>query len=339
MKFSKQKYDEIASFILEKISNDGTGISKAVVENFNVSRSTAVNIINKLIEDNIIDKVQRDKYTLKRTSFRTQLYRSEGQLKDETYIYEQHVAPLLKDCNENSQIIWEYAFSEIMNNAIEHSGANAVIINVSKSYINTIISVLDDGIGIFKKIMEFYNLNSIEEARTELFKGKVTTDSSRHSGEGIFFTSRIMDLFFITSDKEVFMIDKFNESASTHDEFFDQNGTFVYMELSNHTNKELTDVFNQYSNVDDGFSKTSIPVKFFFEKSPVSRSQARRLVSNLDKFSEIELDFDGVPTMGQGFAHELFVVFVKNHDDIKVTPINMNENVSSMYNHVIKTKL
>ncbi len=38
--------------------------------------------------------------------------------------------------------------------------------------------------------------------------------------------------------------------------------------------------------------------------------------------------------MGQGFAHRIFVVFRQAHPQILLTPINMNEAVTKMYNHV-----
>ena len=39
--------------------------------------------------------------------------------------------------------------------------------------------------------------------------------------------------------------------------------------------------------------------------------------------------------MGQGFAHQVFVVFRREHPNISLVPINMNEPVTKMYNHVM----
>ena len=60
-------------------------------------------------------------------------------------------------------------------------------------------SVSDDGIGIFLKIQQALNLLDTREAILELAKGKLTTAPDHHSGEGIFFTSRVMDAFDIQS--------------------------------------------------------------------------------------------------------------------------------------------
>ena len=68
---------------------------------------------------------------------------------------------------------------------------------------------------------------------------------------------------------------------------------------------------------------------------PVARSQAKRLYFGFDKFESIILDFEGVDDIGQGFAHELFVVFKRNNPDIELKCINMNESVSKMLAHVM----
>ena len=38
--------------------------------------------------------------------------------------------------------------------------------------------------------------------------------------------------------------------------------------------------------------------------------------------------------MGQGFAHELFVVFKKKHQDVELEVINANDDVKKMLSHV-----
>lgn len=78
-------------------------------------------------------------------------------------------------------------------------------------------------------------------------------------------------------------------------------------------------------------------MKNVFDSSPVSRSQAKRICNRLEKFKEVLLDFDGVQWMGQGFAHQLFVVFANQHPDIRLIPINMNEDITKMHLHVIQT--
>jgi hypothetical protein len=78
-------------------------------------------------------------------------------------------------------------------------------------------------------------------------------------------------------------------------------------------------------------------LKNIFDSAPISRSQAKRLCNRLEKFEEVILDFEGISWMGQGFAHQMFVVFKNAHPSITIKPINMNDSVENMYNHVMKS--
>ena len=91
--------------------------------------------------------------------------------------------------------------------------------------------------GITKTVSE-----SLDKAIEELFKGKLTTDSLHHLGEGIFFTSRMMDDFLILSDGKVFCINRYNESI-LNDIGMQTAGTVVYMSLSNMSTKTAKECF------------------------------------------------------------------------------------------------
>ena len=52
----------------------------------------------------------------------------------------------------------------------------------------------------------------------------------------------------------------------------------------------------------------------------VSRSEAKLLLSRLEQFRDVELDFAGVDTVGQGFADEVFRVWPLVHPNTTITP-------------------
>ena len=106
------------------------------------------------------------------------------------------------------------------------------------------------------------------------------------------------------------------------------------MTLANDSRKQARDIFDQFASIDGGFAKTRIPLRHYFERAPVARSQAKRLCGRLETFREVELDFEDLDWMGQGFAHELFVVFPKEHPEVKLIPLHMNTDVQKMYVHV-----
>jgi len=242
----------------------------------------------------------------------------------------------IKHLPENIKHIWAYAISEMVNNVIDHSDGETMKVIVEQNYLTTSVRIIDDGVGIFEKIRSHFSFASIDEAICELFKGKLTTDEANHSGEGIFFTSRMMDSFYIVSDGKIFSTNRFDNDIIL-DEGENKKGTSVYMTLSNLTSRTAREIFDQYSSVDGGFTTTRIPLKNIFDTAPVSRSQAKRICNRLENFKEVIIDFDGISWIGQGFAHQIFVVFKNAHPDISITPIKMNESVEGMYLHVIKT--
>ncbi len=145
----------------------------------------------------------------------------------------------------------------------------------------------------------------------------------------------MMDDFYIISDGKIFTINKFNNSTIKDIAARETAGTCVFMSLSNFTHKESREVFDLYANVEGGFTKTIIPMKNIFASFPVSRSQAKRVCNRLEKFQEVDIDFEDVKWMGQAFAHQLFVVFANEHPEIKIMPTGMNADVRKMYTHVM----
>jgi helix-turn-helix, type 11 domain-containing protein len=337
MKFTKDRKQSIKHYILEKIDQDTPSISKTVADTFSINPSTIHSYINELVKDNVIVKVKHGQYELVNKEYSYLLKRENGDLDDDTYAFDICLKEHIEGFENNVQDIWSYTFSEMINNVMEHSLADSVKITISQNFLATCVMIEDNGIGIFQKIKDYFKLSSIEDAICELFKGKLTTDTKNHSGEGIFFSSKLMDDFLIISSSKIFTTNKYDEGKILSLVLENQKGTCVFMELSNFSHKTAKEIFDAYSNVDGGFVKTKIPLKNIFDTSPVSRSQAKRICNRLDKFKEVIVDFDEIEWLGQGFAHQLFVVFANSHPGIILTPINMNEDVTKMYNHVKNT--
>ncbi len=338
MKFDLEKKHAIMQYIIEKIAEKSDSIVASVQKTFAINESTVYSYIKKLLQKEIIKKIRRGEYELinQKTSF--VLHRNNGDLDDDSYAYSKYLKNVINDLEENVKGIWEYTFSEMINNVIDHSQAACAFVEVSRNYLETVVTIVDDGIGIFEKIKTHFNLDSYDDAVCELFKGKLTTDETKHSGEGIFFSSKIMDGFLIHSSGKLFAVNKYDDSQTLDlPEFSNKQGTVVVMSLSNHSKKQAKEIFDEYSDAESRFVKTIIPLKNIFETSPVSRSQARRICNQLPKFEEVILDFDKVDWMGQGFAHQIFVVFQNEHPAIKLSPVNMNESIRKMYNHVTKS--
>lgn len=344
MSFTEEKREKIKRYILEKIDTNQKNLAKKTAQTFEISLNTVYRYLKELEEKEIIVK-NGSKYEFIESTHVFMLKRSKGDLFEEDEIYSKYVSNFIKDLPENVEKIWQYSFTEMMNNAIDHSEAENVALFIFQNYLSTTIMIEDDGIGIFRKIKEYYNYDSLDDAVNELFKGKLTTDKNNHSGEGIFFTSRVLDRFAAISDGKIFTHDKYMEVLRNLDDtanlkdWKNQKGTLILMELSNFSNKIIREVFDMFADAEGGFFRTHIPIKNIYESYPVSRSQAKRLCHRFEKFKEVELDFQGIVEIGQGFAHEIFVVFQNAHQDVKLIPVNMTEEVERMINHVKRTAM
>lgn len=250
-------------------------------------------------------------------------------------VWENYVAPQLIDLPDNVLSVWNYCFTEIFNNAIDHSDGTSAWVLVDRRTNQTRITVGDDGEGIFQKIRRSFGLKDPRQAILELVKGKLTTDPSNHTGEGIFFSSRAVDQFAILSRGIAFV----HDCEANEDWFLQakkQYGTSVIMELANDSPTQLTEVFDDFTSDDGdfGFDKTIVPVRLAAEDGTrlISRSQAKRLLARIDRFKNVIFDFASVTEVGQGFADQVFRVFAKQHPDVRVDTINAIEPVQRMIN-------
>lgn len=231
---------------------------------------------------------------------------------------------------ENITNILNYAFNEMLNNAIEHSESHFIEITMKKEDEGICFEVKDKGIGILNSIMRKKKLNNEMEAIQDLLKGKLTTAPEAHSGEGIFFTSKTADTFIIRGSKKEIFFNNIIDEVFIRD-LKDVKGTKVKFYIKINSKKELNSVFREYSDDSFEFSKTKVKVKLYKMNSEyISRSQARRVLSGLDKFKTIFLDFKGVKIIGQGFADEVFRVWKLRYPEINIIPQNTDENVEFM---------
>ncbi len=336
MKFSEEKKTSIKRYILEKIDRGEENICLAVIDNFNLNETTFYKYINEMLEEKIIQKVHRGKYQLVSKKYQYHLSRKSGDLDGDTIAYNKCLAKHVKKFGKNIEQIWAYVFSEMTNNVMDHSNAEKLDIVIEQNYLLTKVWMFDDGIGIFKKIKKHFKLENVEEAVNELFKGKITTDAKHHSGEGIFFSSRMMDEFCIVSDNRIFSHNKYNQEYLQTLKIPFKTGTAVLMKLSNFSRRTPRDIFIQFENSEGEFEKTNINLKMIFDTDPISRSQAKRLCNGLERFKTIELDFESIEWMGQGFADQIFRVFANEHPKIIIKPVNMNADVKKMYKHVLR---
>lgn len=237
------------------------------------------------------------------------------------------------DTRENIQRIVRHGFTEMVNNAIDHSKSRTIEIDCRKTETAVTFVVRDFGIGIFNNVRDKFRLPGTLAAVQEILKGKATTDPKNHTGEGVFFTSKIADVFVIDSFEKRLTINNLLPDIFIADRKTIK-GTRVSFSIHLSSRRDLAGVFNAFTgNGGDGagFDKTRITVKLFqFGQDLPSRSEAKRVTMNLENFKVVELDFSGVGTIGQAFADEVFRVWQNRHPDVQLISTNINENVEFM---------
>jgi len=313
-----------------------------MAQKFGFSRQRAHRYIAREVKNgNIIKigKTNKTRYFLaggKHIEFNVQI--ESGLAEDR--VWSQYVKPMILKYPNNIQKICAYGFTEIFNNAIDHSGGTTIYTDIEISNNNIIITIIDNGVGIFQKIQRALNLQSVREAILHLSKGKFTTDPSKHTGEGIFFTSRIFDSFSILSDDMFYTFkDRDWFLSSEKRESFGQ-GTLIKMLVALDSNKTPKEIMDQFSNQEIGFGKTIVAVALSADPNDphVSRSQAKRLLMGLEKFKQVVLDFKGVESIGQAFVDEVFRVFKREHPQIDIQYVNANDEVDNMIKRGLATE-
>jgi len=240
--------------------------------------------------------------------------------------------PGLRALTESARHIFSYAFTEMLNNAIEHSRSEWINVSIYQDKSMICFDVVDQGVGVYNNLMKKFKVKTELEAIQELLKGKRTTAPKKHSGEGIFFTEKISDVFELEGGKSALVIDNARNDIAVK-EIDKRKGTKVLFKINGKSRKNLTKLFNEYTDEEYKFSKTRVLVKLY-EKGVdyVSRSQARRVLYGLEKFKTIVLDFDKIKGIGQGFADEVFRLYSREHPEVKILPRNASKTVMFMIN-------
>lgn len=332
----------VREFILRNVVEHSGNISSLAAKQFGLTRATINLYTKRLIEEGLLTatgKTRARRYALKNTVNLNFQITGITRLSEEDVVWRFRILPEISNLSQNIVDICHYGFTEIYNNVIDHSLSDDAIIKYEQNYCKVSMVIIDHGVGIFEKIQKDFNLSDPRSALLELAKGKLTSDKTRHSGWGIYFTSRMFDLFQIRSGDLFYSRErKRNDDwlIETGDIGRHINGTLVYMEISTDAPWAPRDIFEKYQGDDMGFRKTHVPVKLgnYPGEQLVSRSQAKRVLARFDQFSEVLLDFEGVEYIGQPFADEIFRVFHNAHPEITLGATRANPNIRKMIEFV-----
>jgi anti-sigma regulatory factor (Ser/Thr protein kinase) len=242
---------------------------------------------------------------------------------------EADASPAMEEVGVNARDIAAYALTEIVNNSIDHSGGKRVEVALGRRHGVLEIDITDDGVGAFEHLRRTLGLPSALDAIAEVSKGRVTTAPERHAGEGLFFVSKSADLFRLEANGHAWIVDNRRDDVAVGPSTRTK-GTHTHVEISERTKKTMRELFDAFTD-DFDFVKTRIVVSLFQHGVEfISRSEAKRLLSGLEKFRDVVLDFRGVRSIGQGFADEVFRVWASAHPTTVIRHENASEPVEFM---------
>lgn len=338
------RFDELVRSVTKDVVEHPRDLTRHYADRLGVSRVAANRYIQRLESEGWIARSGPSTHPVFSPGYKrrhARLYPLSGL--EEHVAWERDFKPYFQ-LTSNVQSIASHGFTEMVNNAIDHSAGQSVYVWVSQDESTLQIIISDDGVGIFAKITTALGLPGMRQALFELAKGKLTTDPSKHTGEGVFFTSRMFDTFGIDANGLQFD----HDANSPHDWLQEATGVFpggtaVYMRISLTSTRTTAEVYAQYTNApgDYDFSKTVVPMKLarFGDELLVSRSQAKRLIARFDRFRTVILDFADVQEIGQAFADELFRVYADGHREVELLPKNMTAQVERMWLRAVAPRI
>lgn len=331
----RKRGEAIREYIVQNVATHSTDITSITAKKFGITRQAVNHHVRRLVDQDSLTvggTRSRPIYQLRPDSQHEYHFDLDGTL-EEDVLWRDVALQHLGDIPSNVIGIWEYGFTEMVNNAIDHSAGTHLDIFVDRfrPYIDIYIS--DNGVGIFKKIRDAMNLEDERHAVLELAKGKFTTDPDNHTGEGIFFSSRMFDEFAVLSGDVYYAHDYDDPTEWIALASKKRKGTIVLMRLKNNCNRTVAKVFDEYAGPEDyAFTKTVVPVDLaqYGDDTLVSRSQAKRMLTRIDRFTKVIFDFDNVESIGHSFADEVFRVFANRHPEIAISVINDKPKVRKM---------
>ena len=148
MSLTRDKRFEIKHYIMEKLDAADSDLVKKTSTAYGISDKTVYRYLKELAAEGLIFKEGR-RYFLKSLSEKFELDRLESVSLGEDIIYKQTVLKYIQELPENVRGIWDYAFTEVMNNALEHSEAEKIFPNELKKIQSKIFLIVSKNLIFF----------------------------------------------------------------------------------------------------------------------------------------------------------------------------------------------
>lgn len=250
--------------------------------------------------------------------------------------------PELANLSNASLELFRYAFTELLNNAVEHSAGTDVEVQFSQSGDVLSFEIIDNGVGLFSHLRQRLGLDSTDEAAKRLSQGKLPPmpDARTGSGKGvgIFFCAHAARRFEVESNGYRFLVDNQTGNAAAASAP-PRAGTRVRFDGELSPRQTLSNLLGppRPPGSPDPRRPPAPPhparVVVTLGTRFISRTEAQKLLNRLARYQTVVLDFKEVREIGPGFADEVFRVWPHHHPGVTLQPINMSPGVSVVVDH------
>jgi anti-sigma regulatory factor (Ser/Thr protein kinase) len=342
-KSNKRSSTQLAAstqFITALALQHGAALPQVLMDRLSITRRAALALLRRLVEAHWLVKSGSPKQPLWAPGSLRQVvmtYPLQGLAEDMPWARDFAACFNLPP---NVARLVQHAFSELLNNAIDHSGGSAVTVSVRQTAMHVQLLVSDDGCGVFNRIAQAFDIPDATLAMFELSKGKLTSMPQAHSGHGLFFTARLADFFNLHANENAFQLRNSDLPTWVKSRPMPRQGTSVYLAIALDTPRCLDEVLVAHSLHGQGLSDSS---RYSFDRTVLplrlltghnigleSRAQARRVMARMSQFRRAEVDFGGIEDIGHAFADEMFRVQRAQAAALDLQPVRMSPRVAAM---------
>src|SRR5271156_2917000 len=152
--------EDVRSFILQHVEKHPHDVSRLTAEHFKITRQAVNKHLQRLVKEISLTETGKTRtrtYKLAPLLEWKRVYEITPQL-EEHVVWDKDISQILGEQPENVLDIWHYGFTEMLNNAKDHSGGTMILVRIVKTAVTTEVQISDNGVGIFKKIQQALNL-------------------------------------------------------------------------------------------------------------------------------------------------------------------------------------
>jgi anti-sigma regulatory factor (Ser/Thr protein kinase) len=271
----------VTQWITAAAQEHGQGLPEHVMARLGISRRSALALLNKLVTAQWLAREGKSRhFSFVPGSLRQVVQRYALAALQEDLPWQRDFAPHFS-LPPAVACMAQHVFSELLNNVIDHSGGTHVVVSMRTTALHLQLLVSDDGCGVFERVQQSFGIGDPTIAMRELSKGKLTSAPDRHAGHGLFFTSRLADVFHLHANHRAFQYRGWDCDSWHPTKAVARDGTSVYIAINLDTPRTLDQVLKAHNRSGEGYGleSTCVPLQLMTgpQTGVESRAQTKRM--------------------------------------------------------------